>query len=288
MRLRKILKFINSNDILLIFLITIVHFGTIIFTFHNIIFQAWLSQGSKHISHLDLWFDCLSYSIFTTLLISYFCFNKMHFLKIKHVKYMIYLIFIFLMLILIYIINAAFRIILVFDGDWNKFLTILINLIKNYTFLNIYLVLSSWLFYSQIKLLLKNYLGETEIISQLASDEKIYFIALKLGQEYVIEPESINFVIADGNYMNLHLDEGIFPIRITLEQLARKLNTSSFYRINRSTIINACFIKKLDDKQENVLLKNNQVYPISKSRRKLLKENLNTANLINTDESHSI
>ncbi|WP_158522378.1 LytR/AlgR family response regulator transcription factor [Paraphotobacterium marinum] len=192
------------------------------------------------------------------------------------------------MLILINIINAVFRIILVFDGDWSKFLIILINLIKNYTFLNIYLVLSSWLFYSQIKLLLKNYLGETEIIPQLASDEKVYFIALKLGQEYVIEPESINYVIADGNYMNLHLDEGIFPIRITLEQLARKLNISSFYRINRSTIINARFIKKLDDKQENVLLKNNQVYPISKSRRKFLKENLNTINSINIDESRSI
>ena len=104
----------------------------------------------------------------------------------------------------------------------------------------------------------------------------------------MIEPESINFVIADGNYMNLHLDEGIFPIRITLEQLARKLNTSSFYKINRSTIINARFIKKLDDKREKVLLKNNQVYPISRSRRKFLKENLNTVNHINTDESHSI
>ena len=282
----KILKFINSNDFLLVFIITFVHVGTMVFTFHHILYHAWLNLGARHIYDLTHWVGCITWSFFFSILIIYFCSGKTSWLQNKVARYFVNIILVLFTVNIIYVINTIARTILVFDSDWHLYPFLLWTSIKNYTLLNIFLFYSSWLFYSQIKLFLKNWLGETEIIPQLSSDEKIYFIALKLGQEYVIELESINLIVADGNYMNLHVDEGIFPIRITLEQLERKLKTSSFYKINRSTIINVRFIKKLDAKREKVLLKNNQFYPISRSRRNFFKKNLNKVSSTNFDESH--
>ena len=109
--------------------------------------------------------------------------------------------------------------------------------------------------------------------------------------EKSINEDNINLLVSK-HKLNLHIIKtlnGFHFIDFHLFTIAQiEKIQKDFYIYFPSTYPTIKQIKKLDDKREKVLLKNNQAYPISRSRRKFLKENLNIVNLINKDESHSI
>lgn len=63
-------------------------------------------------------------------------------------------------------------------------------------------------------------------------------IARKHGREFVISADDIDWIEASGNYANLHLGDGVFPVRASMTELERRLQKETFARVHRSYIVN--------------------------------------------------
>lgn len=66
----------------------------------------------------------------------------------------------------------------------------------------------------------------------------------KLGREFLIQVNNIEWVEASGNYANLHIKDAVYPMRITMEKL-EKLLPANFVRIHRSTIVDIEQVKEV-------------------------------------------
>jgi hypothetical protein len=60
----------------------------------------------------------------------------------------------------------------------------------------------------------------------------------KLGKEFLLRCDQIEWVEAAGNYMNLHVKGRIYPIRETMVGLLGRLDSKTFVRVHRSHIVN--------------------------------------------------
>nr|WP_286268789.1 LytTR family DNA-binding domain-containing protein [Thalassotalea hakodatensis] len=76
--------------------------------------------------------------------------------------------------------------------------------------------------------------GETQIESQQLTTNIDRLLIKKLGKEFIIKIEHVEWMEASGNYVNLHIDERVYPIRSTLTALIAKLENKGFCRIHRS------------------------------------------------------
>ena len=56
----------------------------------------------------------------------------------------------------------------------------------------------------------------------------------KLGKEFIIKVTDVEWLESSGNYVNLHIGERIYPLRITLTKLSEQLADKGFSRIHRS------------------------------------------------------
>jgi len=76
--------------------------------------------------------------------------------------------------------------------------------------------------------------GEEENITQRFDR----LLVKKLGKEFIVKVEDIEWLESSGNYVNLHIKERIYPIRSTLTQLIAQIEEQGFCRIHRSHAIN--------------------------------------------------
>lgn len=63
------------------------------------------------------------------------------------------------------------------------------------------------------------------------------FLVKKLGKEFIVKVNNIDWLESSGNYVNLHCAERIYPLRATLTQLSSNLESQGFCRIHRSHAI---------------------------------------------------
>lgn len=77
--------------------------------------------------------------------------------------------------------------------------------------------------------------AESETIEPELPPERL--LIKKLGREFLIQTNDIEWIEASGNYANLHIKDSVYPMRITMDKL-EKLLPSNFTRIHRSTIVN--------------------------------------------------
>ncbi|TQV88207.1 LytR/AlgR family response regulator transcription factor [Aliikangiella coralliicola] len=99
----------------------------------------------------------------------------------------------------------------------------------------------------------------------------------KLGKEFIIKVSDINWVEAAGNYMNLHVDNRVYPLRETMAGLERKLNPKHFARIHRSFMVNIDNIEEinpLDSGDFRIRLKCGKVLNFSRRYREKVKDRL--------------
>ncbi|MDJ0655356.1 MAG: LytTR family DNA-binding domain-containing protein [Xanthomonadales bacterium] len=64
------------------------------------------------------------------------------------------------------------------------------------------------------------------------------FLVRKLGKDFLLRSDQIEWIEAAGNYMNLHARGRVFPIRETMAALEQNLNPQNFARVHRSYIVN--------------------------------------------------
>lgn len=65
-----------------------------------------------------------------------------------------------------------------------------------------------------------------------------HFLVKKLDKAFLVKVESIEWLESSGNYVNLHSNGRIYPLRSTLNQLCTRLDAIGFSRIHRSHAIN--------------------------------------------------
>lgn len=65
-----------------------------------------------------------------------------------------------------------------------------------------------------------------------------HFLVKKLDKEFLVKVSEIEWLESAGNYVNLHSNGRIYPLRTTLSQLTKRLTSVGFSRIHRSFGIN--------------------------------------------------
>ena len=73
-----------------------------------------------------------------------------------------------------------------------------------------------------------------------------FFVSRKLGREYVVDPAEIVWIEAAGNYVNLHCEGGVFPVRNSMTALENSLDPRRFVRIHRSAIVDVGRIEAIE------------------------------------------
>ena len=64
------------------------------------------------------------------------------------------------------------------------------------------------------------------------------FLIKKLGQEFLVRVQDIDWIEANGNYVNLHVESRVYPLRETMTGIAQRLQPMGFQRVHRSAVIN--------------------------------------------------
>jgi len=76
--------------------------------------------------------------------------------------------------------------------------------------------------------------GEEENVTQRFDR----LLVKKLGKEFIVKVEDIEWLESSGNYVNLHSKGRIYPTRATLTQLISQIEEQGFCRIHRSHAVN--------------------------------------------------
>lgn len=100
------------------------------------------------------------------------------------------------------------------------------------------------------------------------------FLVRKLGREFLVAANDIEWLQAASNYVNLRVRGHDYPLRSTIAGIESKLDPRSFARIHRSYIVNlgqVVSIEPLDSGDARVHLKDGSQLPCSRRYREALK-----------------
>jgi len=107
-----------------------------------------------------------------------------------------------------------------------------------------------------------------------AVDRPSRFLVRKLGAEFLVAAQDIEFLEAAENYVNLHVRGRVYPLRSTMTAIQDRLDPGRFVRVHRSYIVNLDFldhIEPLDTGDARLLLKNGSRIPCSRRYRSALR-----------------
>ncbi|EKE73080.1 LytR/AlgR family response regulator transcription factor [Gallaecimonas xiamenensis] len=86
--------------------------------------------------------------------------------------------------------------------------------------------------------------GEAALIADAAPEDRAadalpqHLLVRKLDKEYLVKVADIQWMEAAGNYVNLHSQGRIYPLRATLGKLLAQLAPAGFSRVHRSFAVN--------------------------------------------------
>lgn len=92
-------------------------------------------------------------------------------------------------------------------------------------------------------------------------------IVRKLGKEFIIKVEDVEWLESAGNYVNLHIKDRIYPTRATLSKLIEQISDKGFCRIHRSHAIKLDLVQSitpLSSGDSEVLLNNGKRLNLSR------------------------
>lgn len=73
-----------------------------------------------------------------------------------------------------------------------------------------------------------------------------HFLVRKLGKEFLVATDDVEYAQASGNYVNLHVRGHDYPLRTTLAALALRLDPSVFLRCHRSWLVNRHQLRSIE------------------------------------------
>jgi hypothetical protein len=110
--------------------------------------------------------------------------------------------------------------------------------------------------------------GESEEPAPNAAPER--FLVRKLGREFVVRVDDVEWLEAAGNYVNLHVGERTYPLRATMNSVINELSGRGFVRIHRSNGVNLDFVESLtplESGDATVTLRSGQTLALSRRYR---------------------
>jgi len=131
------------------------------------------------------------------------------------------------------------------------------------------------------RFVLRRWQGEASVLDQ--PDEGLAqepagrperFLVRKLGREFLVTANDIEWLQASGNYVNLHMAGRDYPLRSTLGSLEARLDPARFVRVHRSYMVNLdqlASIEPMDSGDARLHLKDGTALPCSRRYRESLK-----------------
>lgn len=101
------------------------------------------------------------------------------------------------------------------------------------------------------------------------------FLVRKLGREFLVAADDIEWLQAAGNYVNLRVRRHDYPLRSTMSGIESKLDPARFVRIHRSYIVNIDLIdsiEPLDSGEARVRMQDGDILPCSRRYRERLRQ----------------
>ncbi len=86
-----------------------------------------------------------------------------------------------------------------------------------------------------------------------------------------IELKDIHYFYKDGNYVYIHTTNHEYKIYTALKTLIKKIDSQDFIKVNSGTLVKKNYILHYNNKTNEVVLKNNKVFVVSRSCRKNMK-----------------
>lgn len=96
------------------------------------------------------------------------------------------------------------------------------------------------------------------------------FLVRKLGREFLVAADDIEWLQASGNYVNLRVRGHDYPLRSTIGGIEEKLDPARFVRVHRSHIVNldqVGSIEPLDTGDARIHMKDGSNLPCSRTYR---------------------
>jgi len=115
---------------------------------------------------------------------------------------------------------------------------------------------------------------QDETSPDLISDR---FLVKKLGREFLVRVDEIDWIESSGNYVNLHVRGRVYPLRDTMTSISERLNAFGFQRVHRSAIVNLDRVVEIvafDTGDGEARLQSDVTVPVSRRFRKELRERL--------------
>jgi hypothetical protein len=107
-----------------------------------------------------------------------------------------------------------------------------------------------------LRLLLRRSSGEARLLDArddgVLSDaaapqpEPDRLLVRKLGREFLVPAADIEYAVAAGNYVNLHVRGKEYPLRSTVTALEARLDPECFQRVHRGVIVNLKHLSKVE------------------------------------------
>jgi hypothetical protein len=134
------------------------------------------------------------------------------------------------------------------------------------------------------RLLLLRLRGEARLLSAPDSGSPVEaverpnrFLVRKLGAEFLVAANDIEYLEAAENYVNLHVRGRVYPLRSTMTAIQERLDPERFVRVHRSYMVNLEFltqIEPLESGDARLLLKDGTRIPCSRRFRGALRGEL--------------
>jgi len=103
------------------------------------------------------------------------------------------------------------------------------------------------------------------------------FLVKKLGREFLVRIDEIDWIESSGNYVNLHVGDRVFPLRETMTRIDERLLPLGFQRVHRSAIVNLDRVAEIvafDTGDGEARLRSDTRVPVSRRFRQELRERL--------------
>ncbi|HEY9102304.1 LytTR family DNA-binding domain-containing protein [Chitinimonas sp.] len=100
------------------------------------------------------------------------------------------------------------------------------------------------------------------------------FLVKKLGKEFLLPAQEIEWLQAWGNYVNLRVRGHDYPLRSTMTAIEARLDPERFVRVHRSHIVNiheVAEIEPLESGDARIRLRDGSMVPCSRTYRDALK-----------------
>lgn len=132
------------------------------------------------------------------------------------------------------------------------------------------------------RLVLRRWQGEAEFLVQGREEEAAEpvvdrFLVKKLGREFLVKVDDIDWIESAGNYVSLHVGDRLYPLRETMSGIEQKLAERGFARVHRGAILNldrVVEIEPFDTGDARAHLKNGDAVSVSRRYRQALKDRL--------------